>query len=266
MEDILYIKTPQDIRFKKSLDFNNSNRDTRDGYEYVDFDLPSRTLWAKMNVGAKSETDYGLYFAWGETTGYKQSQIGTGAGQKQFSWNDYKYGTSSSNITKYKNYNSTLELVDDAAAANMGGWWRMPTLEQMRELALSTTNGYVEADGTFTQYTWHQEAIYTQPSQITVSTGGKFGGVAGYLFFKTGVTLSDALSNGEYLFVPSAGTCGEGSVVEVGEYGGIWSKSIYSNKDTAGFLSFDNRTAQVAGYDRCNGLSVRGVWKMEKLS
>ena len=36
-------------------------------YDYVDLDLPSGTLWAKCNVGAKTETEYGDYFAWGET-------------------------------------------------------------------------------------------------------------------------------------------------------------------------------------------------------
>lgn len=45
-------------------------------YEYVDLGLPSGTLWAKMNVGAKSETDAGLYFAWGETQGYTAEQVG----------------------------------------------------------------------------------------------------------------------------------------------------------------------------------------------
>ena len=43
--------------------------DPFNGHEYVDLGLPSGTLWAKCNVGAQNETDYGLYFAWGETTG-----------------------------------------------------------------------------------------------------------------------------------------------------------------------------------------------------
>lgn len=50
------------------------------GHEYVDLGLPSGTLWANMNVGANSETDNGLYFAWGETTGYTADQIGSGEG------------------------------------------------------------------------------------------------------------------------------------------------------------------------------------------
>lgn len=62
--------------------------DKFNGYEYVDLGLPSGTLWAKMNVGAESETDYGLYFAWGETQGYAD------ASTKAFSWADYKFNPS----------------------------------------------------------------------------------------------------------------------------------------------------------------------------
>jgi hypothetical protein len=61
----------------------------------VDLGLPSGTLWAKTNIGADSETDFGLYFAWGETEGYTNASSG-----KSFSWGDYKYGTFSS-LTKY---------------------------------------------------------------------------------------------------------------------------------------------------------------------
>lgn len=39
------------------------------GPEMVDLGLPSGLKWAKWNVGANSETDYGLYFKWGETEG-----------------------------------------------------------------------------------------------------------------------------------------------------------------------------------------------------
>lgn len=37
-----------------------------DPHEYVDLGLPSGTLWAKMNVGANSETDYGDYYQYGK--------------------------------------------------------------------------------------------------------------------------------------------------------------------------------------------------------
>lgn len=44
--------------------------DPYNGKAYVDLGLTSGTKWAKMNVGASSEKDAGLYFAWGETQGY----------------------------------------------------------------------------------------------------------------------------------------------------------------------------------------------------
>ena len=61
------------------------------GFEYVDLELPSGTLWAAMNVGASKPSDYGLYFQWGDTSGYTADQVGKG---KQFAsdWNDYKWG------------------------------------------------------------------------------------------------------------------------------------------------------------------------------
>lgn len=97
-------------------------------YEYVDLGLPSGTLWAKMNAGAESETDTGLYFAWGETQGYTAEQVGV---DKQFSWSDYKFNPSGDGST-FTKYNLTdnkvvLDAEDDAAAVNMGGEWHMPT-------------------------------------------------------------------------------------------------------------------------------------------
>lgn len=50
--------------------YYNPIHDQFNGHAYVDLGLPSGTLWATMNVGANSPTDYGLYFAWGETQGY----------------------------------------------------------------------------------------------------------------------------------------------------------------------------------------------------
>ena len=109
-------------------------------YEYVDLGLSVK--WAKCNVGAEKETDAGLYFAWGETTGYTASQVGT---DKQFSWSDYKYGNSSSNLTKYNQSDgkTVLEPEDDAASQIMGSDWRMPTKAEFDELLSGTTNKWI---------------------------------------------------------------------------------------------------------------------------
>lgn len=123
----------------------------------VDLGLPSGTLWADRNVGASSPEDGGLYFQWGDTQGYTADQVGTGEGKKKFAsdFSDYKYSGpgatyNSPQLTKYCNdaqYGkdgtftdnlTTLELSDDAVYTHMGGSWRMPTEDQLRELLNNT--------------------------------------------------------------------------------------------------------------------------------
>ena len=38
------------------------------GHIWVDLGLPSGVLWASCNIGANAIEDYGLFFAWGETS------------------------------------------------------------------------------------------------------------------------------------------------------------------------------------------------------
>ena len=129
--------------------------DPYNGHEYVDLGLPSGTLWAKCNVGAESETDYGQYFAWGETQGYTAEQVGT---DKTFTWNDYKYGIFDEEdpdlrMTKYNSTDgkTTLDITDDAARVNMGGEWHMPTQEQIYELInnIHTSHSLITKDGVY---------------------------------------------------------------------------------------------------------------------
>ena len=51
----------------------NTNLTSGGVYESVDLGLPSGTLWAKYNIGATSESDYGDLFAWGATSPYRLS-------------------------------------------------------------------------------------------------------------------------------------------------------------------------------------------------
>ena len=44
--------------------------------EYVDLGLPSGLKWAKCNLGASKPSDYGDYYAWGETAPKKNIQLG----------------------------------------------------------------------------------------------------------------------------------------------------------------------------------------------
>lgn len=83
------------------------------GYEYVDLGLTSGLLWATMNVGASSPSDYGNYYAWGETT--------------------TKTTYMESNYT-YTATPTTLPMDKDVAHVNWGGNWRMPTQAEFLEL------------------------------------------------------------------------------------------------------------------------------------
>ena len=95
---------------------------THNGHEFVDLGLPSGTLWATCNVGATSPEQAGLYFAWGETTGYTAEQVKNG--ERSFLWKDYVENITSSDLT----------LEQDAAHVHMGGDWRMPTYDECQEL------------------------------------------------------------------------------------------------------------------------------------
>jgi hypothetical protein len=70
------------------------------GHDYVDLDLPSRTLWARKNVGVLSPDESGLYFQCGSVQGYTADQIKTVKGKKKFApdWSDYKWRNWINNI------------------------------------------------------------------------------------------------------------------------------------------------------------------------
>ena len=121
--------------------------------EYVDLGLPSGLKWAKCNVGATSESDYGVFFQWGETSGISGSLVGKYS-DENYSWASYTHCNGSiSTMTKYNTLTSygenpdnitVLEPMDDTATQIMGGDWRMPTETELRELYKNTTNERVE--------------------------------------------------------------------------------------------------------------------------
>jgi len=94
--------------------------------DYVDLGLPSGIKWATKNLGASKPSDYGDYYAWGET------EPKPNAG---YSWATYKWGTKD-NLTKYNDTDgkTTLDPADDAATAKLGSSWRIPTSAEIAEL------------------------------------------------------------------------------------------------------------------------------------
>ena len=199
------------------------------GYDYVDLGLPSGTLWATMNVGASKPEDYGLYFQWGDTSGYTAEQVGTGEGQKKFADNyrDYKWGqpTLDNYFRKYKfNGLTTLELEDDAAHVNMGGDWHMPTSGQCQELIDNTTTALTTSDGV------------------------------------SGIAFTSKKDTSKFIFIPMAGQASEGSVIKISKLGIIFSSMLSSRNDNRGLVLYCNRSESLASdVGRCLGCSIRGV-------
>lgn len=112
---------------------SNSGSASINGHECVDLGLPSGLKWATCNVGASSPTNYGQYFAWGET--YTKGSYDDN--------NSVTYNRYFGNIGGNAQY--------DAATANWGAPWRLPAPHEFEELincctwsfiTMGTTNGY----------------------------------------------------------------------------------------------------------------------------
>ena len=95
----------------------------------VDLGLASGLLWAKYNIGTTEPTQLGNYYAWGETSP-----------KKKYYSDNYKYyiwkGDDLKRISKYNEEDgkTVLDLEDDAARANLGVGYRIPTKEDWEEL------------------------------------------------------------------------------------------------------------------------------------
>lgn len=88
------------------------------GHEYVDLGLPSGLLWATCNIGADSPELSGGYYSWGEVN-TKSSYLSS-----DYLYKDNQISLNDISGTQY-----------DAARANWSGEWRMPTKDEIAELA-----------------------------------------------------------------------------------------------------------------------------------
>ena len=206
------------------------NKETANDQLYVDLGLPSGLKWAKCNVGAKKETDYGYYFQWGDIEDKSNADC---------SWESYKYCNGSfDTLTKYNIFplfgekpddKTKLDSEDDTARVHMGGDWRMPTQTEIQELLENTENEWIfDYNGT---------------------------GVSGRKF-------TSKTDTSKYIFFPAAGGCDQRSVYDVGSYGYVWSSSLnISNPYSAWYLVFNSVNCDMGRFgNRYIGRSVRGVF------
>ncbi|MBQ7945859.1 MAG: InlB B-repeat-containing protein [Bacteroidales bacterium] len=194
---------------------------TENGHDYVDLGLPSGLKWATCNIGSTTPYGYGDYFAWGET-----------APKTNYAWSAYKHcNGSDDSLTKYNTSSgygtvdrkTTLELNDDAARANWGGKWRMPTKAEQNELRNNCT------------WTWTTQ-----------------NGVKGYK-----VTSK---TNGNSIFMPAAGNRDGTSLRYVGSDGYYWSNSCSDYNNSAYGMYFDSYNVYLESDARYYGRTVRAVF------
>jgi len=217
--------------------------------QLIDLGLTSGTLWMDRNVGASSPEDAGLYFAWGETTGYTADEVGK---TKQFSWDDYKYGNS---LTKYNKTDglTTLETTDDAVLQNVHKY-SMPTKEQIVELIKETDVYCIKADGTEVHGTYQEG---TGAGGRMIAWDSEIGDDEQL----NGIEFRKKTDNSIKVFVPCAGNGYEGSMYDVGLSCFLWASSLNGDGPyDAWSLGFYYRGGYcVSGNGRCIGLPVRGV-------
>jgi hypothetical protein len=181
--------------------------------EYESVDLGLSVKWAACNVGTTSPEGYGSLYAWGETS----------AKDYEFNQDNYKYYSSGG----YTDIGSDISGTDcDAARANWGGHWRMPTSAEMQELCDSCT------------WTWT-----TQNEINGMKVTGK---------------------NGNSIFLPAAGSIKGILMGAKGMIGEYWSGTLSASSDAAidlllrkdGSHSWNNNTARYAG------LSIRPIFEI----
>ena len=183
-------------------------------------DLGLSVKWASFNLGAYKPEEAGNYYAWGEIEP-----------KSYYDWSTYSWCNGSFEaLTKY-NTNSdygtvdnktVLDLEDDAAHVTLGGNWRMPTEQELKELMTSCT------------WTWTtQNGINGQ-----IATG----------------------ANGNSIFLPAAGKHGIVGLTDTGSYGYYWSSSLHAGPQSASGLILHSSYASIAISFRYCGFSVRPVY------
>ena len=202
--------------------------------EYVDLGLPSGIKWAKRNLGASKPSDYGHYYAWGETEP-----------KTDYTWATYKWmqaGQSDwKHITKYTvadgqtegiwydaggtfigDNKTTLEAADDAATRKLGSPWRMPTMIELQELIDHCTWTWTTQDG------------------------------------KNGYEVKG--TNGNSIFLPAAGYREGSELNGAGSWGRYWSSSLSTGRSfNARVLYFRSDGHAWNDTSRYPGFTVRPV-------
>ena len=188
--------------------------------------------WAEMNIGAEEPEEYGYYFWWGDTVGYKRKNdkwVSSNGASSNFSFDSNTTLTYNKSIDTLKRQgwiteDSILTPEHDAAHVQWGGKWRMPTKKERSDLNSNCT------------WTWTT---------------------------KNGVNGYEVRGKGDYaaasIFLPAAGYGRGTSLNYAGSVGGYWSPVPVSDDNLAYVLRFSSSDYGNNLSFRHDGQSIRPV-------
>ena len=187
--------------------------------------------WATTNIGAEKLEDYGYYFWWGDTVGYKRENgkwVACDGSNSNFSFTSGNTPTCNKSVSMLQSEgwitaDGVLAPEHDAAKKHWGGDWRMPTKQELDDLN--------------SKCDW----VWTTTN-----------GVNGYVVRGRGDYASRSI------FLPCAGYGNETSHYFAGSYGYYWTSVPYSAYNCAWYLRFDSLYHGTGnGHGRYIGRSVR---------
>ena len=188
--------------------------------------------WATMNIGAEKPEDYGYYFWWGDTVGYKRENdkwVASNGLISNFEFCESNTPTCGKSIsalqsTGWITSDGVLAPAHDAAQVQWGREWRMPTAQELNDLC------YNQCD-----WTWTTE-----------------NGVNGYVVRGRGGYASNSI------FLPCNGNGQGTSLNPAGSRGTYWSSvPDFDNASLARGLYFNSNRHDTDGYYRYRGQCVR---------
>ena len=188
--------------------------------------------WATTNIGAEKPEDYGYYFWWGDTVGYKRVGnvwVATDGSSSNFSFGSGNTPTYGKSIDQLKSEGwitseGALAPAHDAAHVHWGGDWRMPTKDEFVAVSKNC------------DWTWTTQ-----------------NGVNGYIVRGRGDYAVNSI------FLPCAGLGLGTSLFDTGSDGRFWSSVPNSGSNYAWYLRFYSGYHGTHFSSRGGGQSVRPV-------
>ena len=189
-----------------------------DGYPYV---IINGVKWATMNIGATSETEYGLYFAWGDTQGHCLN----GVADYEFTEANYNNSAAASIFTDLDESNDAAYryvLHNDVEQNLRGTNWRMPTKTELQSLGkgqwitINGVNGRKYTDPTSGKFIFLPAAGNFEKN--TLENDGRIG-----IYYSS--TFIEAGKAGGLMFVNSSANTPDLG----GLYSGATIRAVYGN-------------------------------------